>query len=605
MTAEAIKTEEVYVSIQEELLRNRRVISLEVELAYPRIGGYKATPCSIDLNICEPPRATEFKGLWRWWMRVALATYLGSYSAAEKEVSKLLGGGENRHRQSLFTVIVKLSSKEREELTCALQDANKIYNALDKLVNKMLAVAQQIRRELESRLKEVVKDIELKLVFEPQPVLEITILAKSQDNIDAIVRDVLTKTKVISSSDKLRGDYREGPKGYRCEYKYELLCESINRLLSNSGVDTTAICNKLLQKHQKHSLADVPRYRLLLMRRRGEENSISLHSNVNQQRLEGLRKYLRRISEELALPDRVKVVIDIYRNGNIDGEKLSFAIATLLLALVLGGLGGITRRGFGSILRVKVIDHHNDVESEVKLVDEIFRAGDAENLKHNILKLVKRCTQLAKRVIGIDTESAVQGMPPVPVLTKPYFRLDVIECSCKDELELLDIIGDSCLKQKWKEECGERAKVCGGPYHTWILGLPRGQARGNRVESGYGIVQDRRTDLGRRASAIHLKMINAGDKVYILIYGFLTRDWLKRRIVHIGECSRMKGMKEVDVTNLDVKAKKDCDKECSQSSPQQGDKFVEQVFDAAFNFVSCLVKRRCLAGGDHEGERCE
>jgi CRISPR-associated protein Cmr1 len=603
MAAEASRAEGVYASIQEELLKNQRVLSLEVELAYPRIGGYKATPCSIDLNICEPPRATEVKGLWRWWMRVALATYLGSYPDAEKVVSKLLGGGEDKHRQSLFTVAVRLSNEERKKLLDAVENAKKIYNALKTLVDKMMMVAQQIRSELENKLKERAKDIKLELMFKPQPILEIPNSAKSQANIDAIVRDVLIKAKVISPSDK--HCFKKSAKGYECK----LTCESVKQLLGDSSTDAIIICEKLLQEH---SLAEVPRYELLLMRREGEKNSLPLHSNVDQQKLEELRKYLKRVSEELALPDRVKVVIDVYRNGNVDGERLRFATATLLLALVLSGLGGITRRGFGSILRVNVIDYCSDVENEAELVKEIFSAGDEESLRYSILKLVKHCTELAKRVLSINTESATQGVPLVPILTETYFRLNVIECNCKNELKLLKIIGDSCLKQKWKEECGEDVKVCGEPYHTWILGLPRGQIRRSRVVSGYGIGQGKKVDPGRRASAIHLKMISVGDKMYVLVYGFLTRDWLTRRIVHIrgggmrGKMKRkMKEVKEVNVTKLDVKVKKDCSKECDQLEPQQGDKFVEQVFNAAFNFVSCIVRKGCTTSSKHEGEKHE
>jgi CRISPR-associated protein Cmr1 len=596
-----------YAIIQEKLLKNRKVISLEVELVYPRIGGYKAAPCSIDLNMCEPPRATEVKGLWRWWMKVALATYLGSYSVAEKEVSKLLGGGENKHKQSPFTIVMRLSDEEKKKLLEALENAKKIYNALNALTNKIIGVAQQIMSELKNRLNETAKDVCPELEFKPQPLLRINVSgsARFRANIGRELRDALIKAGVISSIDeypKICKKHSKG-KGYECKLTYEI----IKRLLGDSGIDVTAIYRKLVDELP---LAEVPRYMLLIMKRKGEESSLPLCSNVDQQKLEGFRKYLKRVSEELALPDRVKVVIDVYRNSNVDGERLRFAIATLLLALVLGGLGGITRRGFGSILRVSIVEHHSDVEEETRLVKEIFNARNKEELMQSIQKLVNHCRELAKRVLNINTESAEQEVPLVPVLTENYFGLNIIECNCKDELKLLKIIGDSCLKQKWKNKCGEKVKARGGLYHTWILGLPRGQIKGNEVNSGYGIDQGKKVDPGRRASAIHLKMLSVGDKMYVLVYGFLTRDWLTKRIVHIsvhekgvkgkgrGETKKEKEVR--NVTELDVKVKKNCDKECDQLRPQQGNKFVEQVFNATFNFVSCIIRKSCSTG-----DKCE
>jgi len=602
-----------YTTIQEELLKNRKVLSLEVELAYPRTGGYKATPCSIDLNICEPPRATEVKGLWRWWMRIALATYLGRYSAAEKEVSKLLGGGENKHKQSPFTIVVRLSDEERKKLLDAVENAKKIYNALNALTNKIIGVAQQIMSELKNRLNEAAKDVCPELEFEPQPLLKIKVScsARSRADIDTklrdALRDALIKAGVISSIDEYHKICKNSSKceGYECKLTYEI----IKRLLGDSGIDVTAIYRKLVDELP---LAEVPRYMLLIMKRKGEESSLPLCSNVDQQKLEGFRKYLKRVSEELALPDRVKVVIDVYRNSNVDGERLRFAIATLLLALVLGGLGGITRRGFGSILRVSIVEHHSDVEEETRLVKEIFNARNKEELMQSIQKLVNHCRELAKRVLNINTESAEQEVPLVPVLTENYFRLNIIECNCKDELKLLKIIGDSCLKQKWKNKCGEKVKARGGLYHTWILGLPRGQIKGNEVNSGYGIDQGKKVDPGRRASAIHLKMLSVDDKMYVLVYGFLTRDWLTKRIVHISvheKGVKGKGRGETkkeevrNVTKLSIKVKKDCDKECNLLKPQQGNKFVEQVFNAAFDFVSCIIRKSCSTGDKCEGRK--
>jgi CRISPR-associated protein Cmr1 len=607
-----------YAIIQEELLKNQKVISLEVELAYPRIGGYKATPCSIDLNMCESPRATEVKGLWRWWMRVALATYLGSYPDAGKKVSELLGGGEDKHSQSLFTVVVRLSDEERKKLLDAVENAKKIYNVLDALTNKIIGVAQLIKNELKNRLKEVAKDICLELEFKPQPPLEPLLIkieirgsTRSRSDIGTELKDALIKAGVISSADEYSKvcDRLSKGKGYTCR----LTCEIVKRLLSDIGTDVTAIYRKLVDEL---SLAEVPRYRLLLMKRKDEESSLPLCSNIDQQKLEGFRKYLKRVSEELALPDRVKVVINVYRNGNVDSARLRFAIATLLLALVFGGLGGITRRGFGSVLRVNVIDYCNDVKSEVELVKEIFSARDKEELMQGIQKLVNHCKELAKRVLNINTERTLQEAPLVPVLIENYFRFNVIECNCEDELKLLEIIENSCLKQTWKRRCGED-KARGGSYHTWILGLPRGQVKGNKMASGYGIEQNGKVVPERRASAIHLKMISAGNKMYVLVYGFLTRDWLTKRIVHIAaHRNEMKGKgrgkskeeeeKEVrDVTELYVKVEKDCDKKCDLLRPQQGSKFVEQVFNAAFNFVSCIVKENCSIGDKCGGRKHE
>ena len=71
----------------------------------PLIGGYDTLPVNKLIGSNEPLRPTEFKGKWRWWMRTAIVSALGSkcdYTIAEEFVNGILGSTSQPSKYQLI-----------------------------------------------------------------------------------------------------------------------------------------------------------------------------------------------------------------------------------------------------------------------------------------------------------------------------------------------------------------------------------------------------------------------------------------------------------------------------------------------------------------------
>jgi len=222
--------------------------------------------------------------------------------------------------------------------------------------------------------------------------------------------------------------------------------------------------------------------------------------------------------------------------ANINNEERKVATWSLLLALLFGGIGAITRRGFGSL---KI----NDIESSINLnlikkIKAIYSIEREEKLENLLIDLLDEALEDTSGYLSLDTKDTGKDIPPFPVLSpEDCFKLGIsrvsfpahreIEDSLRrigiadvDAMILLTVLGYAAMKISWKILNGKRFTEPGYSYNTWVLGLPR-SARG----TGYFLSDGH--DEGRRISAIGIKPFSRlGSREWMVLrYGFLSQDW--------------------------------------------------------------------------------
>ncbi|MCD6514482.1 MAG: hypothetical protein J7L07_06130, partial [Candidatus Odinarchaeota archaeon] len=228
-------------------------------------------------------------------------------------------------------------------------------------------------------------------------------------------------------------------------------------------------------------------------------------------------------------------------------------------------------RGFGAlnITKIEISDKISPKipRSFIEIIDKINKLNEKnnvepQNLKELFEKLVKKTVEFAGNVFGkVDH---ITKMPEIPSLDPDftYFRLEVIPCF-KSRLEVLYAIGNATLKQEWKKIAGMNRKGSGRFLHTWILGLPREQK-----ERGYI------SGTERRQSAIRMTVKRYASKYFIVLYGFLSKDWPKD-LKHVGEIKRQGKTRKLE---SDIKVE---------------DANIRAAFDYAFSTMLKILGKYC------------
>lgn len=248
------------------------------------------------------------------------------------------------------------------------------------------------------------------------------------------------------------------------------------------------------------SLQRIPRINLLMLRR-------------GERRLE---RYYRKITFKIELVKRPGATIYV--------EEERFGLASLILALTLGGLGSIQSRGFG---RFKVLLDSESRGRNPELgeaLDRIYKSKDLRELTDALKGMVKLAFIYTQKFLRVKTSiKPKESLIPAIVPDAPHiFRLEAVKFYEDDPIRALIHIGNATLKMNWKKYRSAPDKN----VHTWILGLPRRGAK-----AGYFID----SDPGRRLSAIGFSLLKLEDRYAVVMYGFKSTDLarLLSRLVHI------------------------------------------------------------------------
>jgi len=542
-----------WFKVQQDLIEKDLIAEFEVEtITYTRIGGYKATPFSYDLNLLNKNITKSLKGVWRWWARVAITgAYNGSidYSQANKYLNEIFGGtiGE-RKSISLYQIEVKL--KEESDMKSKLEKWNNYVKKIDEIYEKM--------KQFMIHIKEtgITKNVNVTCSLNPSA-MRIDIKAKGR----------LPPTQFEEEAKKIKKEADEIFSKY--SYGYEM------------GKKKQQARIKLKLDDESYNFAQIPRIKLLLMPRKDKkDDELGGKDTVKE-----ILAYLNRIKEELftLVTEGMRLTIKIY--GNKDKNKANFAISTFILALILGGFGSLTKRGFGSL---KILNYKiNDEVKNEEIVNIINNLKDKsqineESLENNLNKLIKLSVNLARNIFNIKPSDEIT-IPKVPSLMSntDFFRIEVKEVKgSKKVYEILKEIGEAFLKQKWK------AKQTNGKFHTWILGLPRYVG-----ETGY-LIKEKGELTGniRRISSIAVRLYENSNKLFLILYGFLSRDWpikdkdkeLYHKSVYKNRPPKVLPIREIEIMDP-IKSIK--------LPYTNDDDFLKKVFNVAFNTINDKISK--------------
>lgn len=370
------------------------------------------------------------------------------------------------------------------------------------------------------------------------------------------------------------------------EKNYKELEKKVSEILGSTeesskfSIVITQIERKELEKTIKEKLEKIPRLKLLTMKKEKE-----------------------REKEELGIPARVTARVILYKNRSgtewIGEKELKLAAASFILSLLLGGLGSITSRGFGSILIKKIDTTDRNIKDLVKKhVEPILGVGSprhsqTKDLSKDRDEVVNYIENFIEETIKLACSESIEKcrdqnkLPKVPTLLPgKYFKIDVIKCpNLKKELDILKAIGCACLKSKWKKKPQQR----GGSLHTWILGLPRGI---KKEKSGYVIKRDNKEDLGRRGSAIRFKYFERGEREkekLVIVYGFVSEDWPLKDLYHLSK-TKQGTKQETQVSLLEIRKPNG---DVKKIAYHDYDAFIKEVFDTALEFVKKILIEEC------------
>jgi len=225
-----------------------------------------------------------------------------------------------------------------------------------------------------------------------------------------------------------------------------------------------------------------------------------------------------------------ELVISKRLGTDLTKEEEEVVKAAVRLWCIFGGIGAMTRRGFGA------------VKCYSEDLRRIYEARDPLEAKEKINSILESALEAAHSLLGTTRAEPDVTVPPFPLLAFPEngtpFRFDVGDVSDGDSMKILTLIGASTLKLIWK--AFDKSDPYGSDYDrskemvshdTWILGLPRAgkTRRDDEIPTGYLVNGEK----PRRASAIAMKPIDkVGSRWRLLVYGFLSKDWPTNLVWH-------------------------------------------------------------------------
>ncbi len=563
-----------------DIVRPIKLVTIEAEILYPMIGWYEARPYSLDYGMFAPLTGAQIRGLWRWWMRTALATLRCGQTTIEemdKEIGKLLGSTRNSSR---FWIVVRENEEKRAEMEeFARKLKEKLKEKFDEEVGSTkreeenpTKIEEEIRKAIAKKSGESLENVDKILgegeVYYIEPKIKIPLQNYRQDSlkvksgekqaetseIKAGTMEVLDIELHTNEEDEGKGRGSDGSKKERNRIEVKLELKPIDKELS-------------------HKL-ETPRIRLITQPMEGEKKKeIKIEKPSDLKRasneiVEGFERYFDRVIEHVVIPLAVfnkfesrEVEIDLYYLPTVEDEPIEscvpFALASLLTALLLDGVGGIKNRGFGSVIvkEVRVEEEgliapssatEERIIREIKELQEFFmnkiiNKKDHKEIEKGIIKLLKeKLLKYTKRCFPTLVETGCgKGLPEVPCLCidEGYFRVEAIETGLRKTNipEILHEIGQSTMKLAWKGSPREKGYL----YHTWILGLPRKSwrhvGRGKKKPTGYWVdFGEEKHGEERRQSSISLTLFvpkeRDSDNIFIIMKGFLTSssDWFYR-----------------------------------------------------------------------------
>jgi len=356
----------------------------------------------------------------------------------------------------------------------------------------------------------------------------------------------------------------------------------------------------ILGERLPHELRNIPRLKLLTMKRREKETEKEI---------------------EECLYRKLRFTLRIFEHEKLNPTERHFLVSSLIVALSFGGIGSITTRGFGKFM-IKSIKGREKKEFEDlnETLREIYHEKNRNMLAKKLKKLLfdnalRTAKEYVRSIGDFRKRLNEEYIPSYPIIVDnaSIFRLDV-PASFNNLERALECIGKSVMKVAWKRNWREDGKR----YHTWVLGMPRGQMLpyeedGKKVKkkTGYYIKVRNNLQEGRLRSPISFTLIRSHDHLYhVVVYGFVTRDLallLERKsnsdikqLVHVSiYCTKPSIKRVVGKYKKRNETKVLNDLKLAFRIPPHADRFycAQKAYDHAWERVINHLKR-CQGGGN-------
>jgi len=585
-------------TIQNKILEKENLlISVKARLLYPHIGGYTSRPYDHDTGTLEPPRPTEIKALWRWWARSLLSGAYGgtqNYNFLDDKVGVFLGRAGGSSKSSLFSLTISATNYDALK-----QHFSTYYNELKRKYN-------QLKRDLTNLIQDFSN------IYLPSGTSNIRVQKVEITSFNSI--------KLI-----LKGNWRALNQVFQekgINLKVELQSQR-NKHPSNPPIlnITPDKINGLKNVNnfikEKNPRKDYSRL-ILALEEHFNYSKISRHFLVSQ--VSKKTSSDEQIIGEVAVIDKyndLQINIDLfatfplrYQKISDDGKRylnhlrmLRFAIWSYIASLVFGSIGYGSKRGLGSIIVQEIkenpdlLKYYPELETDLAKLKEIIATlnnDDREKIEKKLDELVKQAYEVAKGFKENFKEDSshianATSFPEVPsvIPNGDFFKMKVYPCS--DPLIALQCISKSTLKNEWLDTLKKRQPNVDEPsgtqpiyrsqLHTWILGLPR-SSKGK----GYYLGRSK-SNPGRRVSAIQFKLWQNKNKTFVIVYGFLSKDWKIDKLYHFAG-SKGKWVSREYIVYADGK----------RFTPQNNNELLSKAFEAAWSFISEILNECCSGG---------
>ena len=447
------------------------ILSIDAIALYPIVGGYNSYPVSLTVGYEEPIRATEIKGLWKWWTRILLESVIfkqGNYVVPYSEIDKVMEdifGSEDK--KSLVRIDVKVNDD-------FISVTKKIWQFLQDFFKKGQVINQ---RNVSSQNNIIIQ------VQNPN--------VKIIKNVYVINIDTYNNLESI----RVRRDDRD-PKP---DDKF-IVIDFNNKKISIGGVGELKLegLDKHLTIDNMRDFLSIPRIKLDMLR----YNNTGLKvKDLNDRELNELMRIILDLITTVLIPKEVKftisIKVDTERLKNEKNEldtnkvkKLKFALYSLFVYLILGGIGRMTNRGMGSLSPTRIKCRDNDLcENLVSLFNEFSKISDENKIIDFIRTLIDfdSLEKLSENWINeIGNTSKVNNV----------FYISTYSLKClytreiNDPLKYLNALGELTLSTSINDPT----------FANEILGRPR-----------------KRDDI-RLPSAFRFKILYIGNKYYLIWY---------------------------------------------------------------------------------------
>ncbi|ACP54973.1 type III-B CRISPR module RAMP protein Cmr1 [Saccharolobus islandicus] len=431
----------------------KEILSIDAIALYPIVGGYNSYPVSLTVGYDEPIRATEIKGLWKWWTRILLESVIFRqkncvvpYSEIDKVMEDIFGSED---RKSLVRIDVKVNDD-------FVSVAEKIWQFLRSFFQKGQVINQ---RNVSSQNN-------------------ITIQAQSLNiNIKNIYVVNINTYNNLKNIRVRRADRDPKPDDIFIVIDFD------NKKISIRGVGELKLegLDKYLTIDIMRDFLSIPRIRLDMLR----YNNIGLKvENLDDRELNELVRIILDLITTVLIPKEVKftisIKVDMERLKNEKNEldtnkvkKLEFALRSLFVYLILGAIGRMTNRGMGSLspTPTRINCHDDNLCKDLKPLSENFsKISNEDEIAKFIKELVdfNKLEELSRNYINeIEITSKANKVFYISDYSLKYFYVKEI----LEPLKCLKALGELTLSNNVNDIVFAR-KILGSPRKRDDIRLP-------------------------------------------------------------------------------------------------------------------------------------